>query len=90
MNKGLKEMSMSLAFVAALALVFAPSASAQSKAMPDKAAVGIPANENQGSVQQPSERMDMVKAGEGGYWKPSWQHGYYDLGYWPNREGIIP
>lgn len=44
----------------------------------------------EGTYVEP-ERKDMVKAGKGGYWKPSWQQGYGDLGYWPNRrEGTIP
>jgi hypothetical protein len=39
------------------------------------------------------KRYDMNRPdtkGHYGFWAPSYQRGYYDLGYWPNRTGDIP
>ena len=55
---------------------------------------GYYANRNYTSRETPSEkRYDMNKPdtyGHYGHWAPTYQKGYYDLGYWPNATGNIP
>jgi sporulation protein YlmC with PRC-barrel domain len=55
---------------------------------------GYYAGRNYTSRETTSEkRYDMNKPdtyGHYGHWAPSYQRGYYDLGYWPGETGVIP